>query len=86
MRVEITQEDIDQGVPKSPCRCPVGRALNRCRKNKQRTAGVTHYTATLDGCGYLLPPDVSNRIRAFDGGRGMVPFAFELPEKEDFRY
>lgn len=82
MKVEVTQNDIDIGLPRSATSCPVARACNRAGFYGA-TVGVTrllyfdgHQTVGID-----MPSQVTNFIKAFDAGRRRVePFVFELDD------
>lgn len=75
MIVEVTQEDIDKGVPYGVASCPVALAL-------QRTIGArvavdpTAWSLFHGMKDYPLPGDASVFIRDFDSGKPVAPFRF----------
>lgn len=76
MRIFVTQEDIDKGVPNDDCKCPVALAISRVRS----TADV-HVDRRYIDVGYqsfTTPEPASAFIRAFDAGQPVEPFEFEL--------
>ncbi len=81
--VSVTQRDIDvaESMPRVPSLlpilCPVARALRRHRPF--RRAMVTSFGRVL-GSDYniLAPVRVRKFVRAFDQGRPVEPFAFEI--------
>ncbi len=80
MKIEVTQQDIEQGRRCDPDCCPVGRALSR--------AGVTHLgvsgTVVVSDDGdrhasfLMLPEEVRDWILRFDECEPVNPITFEL--------
>lgn len=90
MTIEVTQEDIDQGVRGDPRTCMVVRACNRQAPVKDPDgwyAGSSwsfdpivclwHYRAQYR---WPVPREVVDRMHAFDLGEKVEPFAFDLPD------
>jgi hypothetical protein len=81
MKIEVTQQDIDNGRRCDPDCCPIGRALSR--------AGVSHYgvvgaAVMIEDAAHTarplpLPSEVRNWIVEFDGSRPVEPITFNLP-------
>jgi hypothetical protein len=76
MKIEVTREDIDNGLPGEPRDCPVAFAIRRATKN--RLVFVSNYKAHIgDGIAYL-PDAATEFIQSFDLDEPVEPFAFEL--------
>lgn len=79
MRIQVTQDDIDKGIPKDCNACPVARAVRRAlnadavsaaaRIRVQKGSKRIHYKPSLR---------VFKFYRQFDGGYFVKPFTFEL--------
>jgi hypothetical protein len=77
MRIEVTAEDIAAGRPKDACCCPVARAISRAMGAAWEAYGVG--AASHDDDGWIdLPAEAERWIAAFDAGRPVEPFAFEV--------
>lgn len=88
MKVDVTQEDIDRGMPKRCSFCPVAKAIQRATGNKYfyvavsgselcdsvRAVTRTDYIDAID-----LPPEVLVFLTRFDAGKPVEPFSFEFP-------
>ena len=80
MKVSVTKEDIEQGLPSNPNACPIGRAVQR--------AGLSDYCVTGSAivvadqrqrtAALLLPESVQNWIADFDKRKPVGPISFEL--------
>ena len=79
MKIEVTPDDIAHGLMRSTSRCPIALAV-------QRTTGESALVYTTS---VVLSPNGANRrriwtkeiidfIAAFDFGREVKPFSFEL--------
>lgn len=84
MRVEVTQEDIDTANSHCACRClecPVALGANRAFGQPVTVDGI-FLRALNSGRGVELPRVAKKFVMAFDLGRPVAPFAFdlELPE------
>lgn len=90
LRVEVTQEDIDNGVIASPQNCPIALAVKR-----ELTAQGYHYLGIIVGnmqvqvlydaycpvARYNLPVEAYNFILAFDNKGTVEPFTMELKRR-----
>lgn len=84
MIIEVTQEMIDSGEPKSPCRCAIALAIQpklnpiaaKCIAVRRDHVAIGHHYR------YPLPEIAQDSIRAFDGGHDCEPFSFPLPLEE----
>lgn len=82
MRIDVTAEDIANGVPRSCDSCPVALAISRVAGKGVINVGTTsfrfytdHYPLTIGGS---FPEKVSKFILRFDGHKKVQPFSFEL--------
>ena len=80
--IEVTQEDIDRGVRKESCQCPIALALQRC-------TGYLWAAGPLEACrigvadsDVEFPRDAKRFIRNFDDGLPVQPFSFEYDEEK----
>jgi hypothetical protein len=84
MKVDVTQEDIEQGRSGSASSCPVALAVTRATGRK---CGVTQDYLYFYGSkgqllgGLALPPYVTRAIVQFDSTESMKPFSFKLTEQ-----
>lgn len=78
MIVNITQEHIDRGQKGRAHRCPMALAVRDQLNLSTEQVAVTQYTLYIDCKSYILPPTASNFVRAFDAGREVSPFTFEV--------
>lgn len=78
MTIEVTQEDIDRGVPCDECNCPIAIAL---RRTTGETWDVTEHEAISrkDLACIDLPRKAKDFIHAFDSSDFTCahPFTFE---------
>ena len=87
MKINVTQEDIDQGVPLSVLSCPVALAVRRAFGVHYASVGpvfITVEESVNDFDTYDTPANVSTFIEDFDTDQATVqPFSFELPTTGD---
>ena len=92
-RFEVSQKELDEGIPRDLCFCPVALAV-------QRGIGRRGWVVDVEGRSIRfrlwrdwqtdggikrsvtldLPWEVKNLIWDFDDGRPVKPFSFELPD------
>ncbi|MCI0537687.1 MAG: hypothetical protein L0Z50_20935 [Verrucomicrobiales bacterium] len=90
MRIEVTQNDIDKGCEKDCLKCPVALAINRVlRKPYVCYVDIPliriRKGRSLDFVCEILTPEVAiDFIRAFDPGRDVSPFSFDLSIPEEY--
>jgi len=80
MKIEVTEEDIKAGW-RNALYCPVALALDRAT-NQDWHVSADHLSPCI-GENYdksEIPARVRRFIRAFDQGKKVRPFSFELPE------
>lgn len=76
--LEVTQEDIDTGVPSCSWRCPVAR---RIRKEVDDRAKVTVGIEIRVGfVSFAMPPQLMRWIDGFDSTGDVSPVRFTLTE------
>lgn len=87
MKIEITQEDIDNGVRLHECRCPIALAVKRAYRDQGQSilpSVITRYVFRMDGELRLpalkLPPEAQEFMHRFDGHELVHPFTFEAEE------
>lgn len=83
LTVEVTGEDIEQGVPGDCVDCPVARALNRALGYAAGTVDVDadeYWLGPQDNEGrpYRLPAAASEFVMAFDSDEAVAPFSFRI--------
>lgn len=81
MKIDVTQEDIDNGKRGHCSRCPVALALSRIPGAEYLTVGPVDFGITLRGVrrDYALPEEAIVFIRTFDDGEITPnPFSFEI--------
>lgn len=83
--IDVTAEDIAEGKQIICTACPVARAINRrLAPGWEAAVGSGEYVLDpetwSDHCSVegLLPPAASEFILAFDLGRPVAPFSFQL--------
>jgi hypothetical protein len=78
MRIEVTQEDINEGCQSSCMSCPIALAIARAYGC---AAEVGNVSVRVEGFGgFRLPQEAINFIDQFDnhGPAAVAPFSFEL--------
>ena len=75
MIIEVTQDDIRNGVKGDTCACPVALALQRYFSTYIQ---VDAYVVAIGLEQIELPVKVKTFIKDFDNGHTVCPFAFEL--------
>ena len=84
MKIEVTQKDIDLGVPEDTCNCPVARAAKRVLGARRypflEVSDERIYLHSGWWEGKPLPEDARQFIRDFDRGWTVEPFTFSLEE------
>lgn len=78
-RIEVTASDIAEGRPQDSCKCPIALACIRAGYANPEVDGIT--VDSLTGS-WRLPSEAQAFVDAFDAGRPVLPFAFELEERE----
>lgn len=79
MKIEVTQDDINNGQ-RSRCRfCPVALAIQRTFPDQLVTVG--NEAAEIGMCFITFPTNASEFISAFDKGLKVQPFTFEINER-----
>ena len=83
--IQVTQEHIDHGKAGDCAECPVARAFLGAVPDLQRVAvwdaGCARadlYFGPVDPVVILLPEVVTDFVSAFDDGRPVSPFSFDV--------
>ena len=76
MKIYVTDNDIEQGIPHDTTFCPVALALYRTTGDQDVNVGG--FRARSNHRFYALPKRVQNWIRRFDRGQPVKPFSFVL--------
>lgn len=83
IKIDVTQEDIDLGIPKS-FGCPISRALTRktglCALALGNSAVLYESFSDVNAgsclCIYANNPKIENFVKNFDFGYEVKPFSF----------
>lgn len=75
MHIEVTQEDIDNGLYGDPCKCPIALAARRCASAFVK---VSPFAIEIGDGRSLLPDAAVEFIRRFDAAQKVEPFGFEI--------
>lgn len=84
IRVEVTQDDIDKGVPGRMSLCPIARAIKRLGyEDVVVLSSLIQFSKTADHPykvvpGGLIPPRVKRFITRFDDNETVKPFVFHI--------
>jgi hypothetical protein len=76
VRIEVTQEHIDNGKPKLCMSCPVALALKAATGDWYAWAGPTSVGFNKEV--HRVPTSVQEFMMRYDEGELVQPFAFEL--------
>jgi hypothetical protein len=83
VKISVTQEHIDQGVPNRPCICPIGLAFRAAGFDVSVTYRDLDFFEPRPGglfLGRLATPSAVKAFQvAFDKGEPVSPFEFEMP-------
>jgi hypothetical protein len=78
VRIEVTQAHIDKGERTSAFSCPIALALKDHGVPKPAVTYTYFYKSDESEEQIYLPGKVCNFISAFDKGKPVEPFTFEL--------
>lgn len=82
MKIQINQEDIDNGLKKSCTECPIARAFYRITniKDFNVTCGtiIVFYPPYNRHLHIKIPPEAKEFIYNFDNNMPVKPFEFEI--------
>lgn len=74
--INVTQEDIDAGLPIKCIQCPIALAAKRVFGHEVSVAAT--YIHDIKSGYYDLPRAAVDFVAAFDKGRTVTPFSFEV--------
>lgn len=79
MKITVTQEDIDKGLPNRCYECPVSLAVKRALGARDVSVSWT-ITAHVDGeiLKFNKTDPITRFVAAFDARQPVQPFEFEL--------
>ena len=88
--IDVTQEDIDQGIPHSTTKCPIARAINRTFGFPDSSCSVELWTGVhvmpfraMGSRGYYEHTPESRRfVMDFDSGVLVQPATFTLKREK----
>jgi hypothetical protein len=87
MIIDVTQDDIDNGVPSISTKCPIALAAQRQFVVDGAVVEVSHHSLSVyafrEGEGWVwtehrLPLSARAWISAYDKHRDVLPFSFEV--------
>jgi hypothetical protein len=81
--INVTQRDIDKGIPKNPCACPIHRAVSRRFRGQEICVEVN---VILVGATIVQTPlEAFSFMGRFDRSGGIVvkPFKFAIEVPDD---
>ncbi|QTF81869.1 hypothetical protein SEA_GUEY18_84 [Gordonia phage Guey18] len=80
MRIEVRQDDIENGARASAFGCPIALAARRAfpDMNITVTTGKLIVEDKFECTAYVLPDDAKEFIRSFDSFRPVLPFVLEV--------
>ena len=81
MKIDVTQEDIDRGVPRTGDCCPIALALRRTTDRPWQIDRRMAMCLKRDSWMSLvfLPEQATSFINSFDLGKTVAPFTFAFP-------
>ena len=80
MRIDVTRADIAEGLACNGRECPIARAVNRAAGGGDAFVGKPLAVIKYRGLTVEQPGRVRAFVEAFDSGRAVAPFAFDLPD------
>ena len=75
--VQVTKQDIKNGMPKEGDKCPIAKAVRRCT-GTHRAVFVDESSIEIGAVEYSLPASAKAFVRAFDKGKPVSPFSMKL--------
>ena len=85
MQINVTQEDIDRGIPQCALSCPVARAVRAAFPTALYATATHMFISILNDTNtfqhWNTPESVSEFVKTFDNLQDVQPFSFELQEE-----
>lgn len=79
MKVQVTEDDIRNGVKSNIDRCPIARAIRRATGQGWIVGSICATIADSAGQRYIILPTCAKRfVFAFDNGMDVEPLDFEF--------
>lgn len=82
MTINVTQEDIDNGIPEDPTLCAIALAVRKVSPGHEDEVVVHSHVVWIGRELYDLPQSAAEFIRGFDCGFDSYPFTFEMTPGE----
>ena len=79
MKINVTQQDIEDGLPSSPWVCPIANAINRENPSYMRPA-VTKSSVIFNGSNFVPSKAMIKFMDKFDYGEKVKPCSFIMKE------
>ena len=83
MIIDVTYSDIMRGKRTKTNACPVALAIKRTVNPSWNVSVIptnVHFFHNISEVNRLIPPEVTEFIKAFDAGRLIAPFSFVLED------
>lgn len=84
MKIVVTQEHINSGIPSACGLCPIAYAVHDAFGNYDHGVEVRNTYLTIDRIRYKLPSEATMFIRRFDSHESVKPFEFEISYNKSF--
>lgn len=78
MKIEVTQSDIDAGEAAHCVKCPIAIAASRAYGKPVHVYWDFFYVDSTPTLRVRVPVEACEFIAAFDAGRPVEPFSFEV--------
>lgn len=88
LEIDVTQRDINRGIPYDNCNCPIALAIRRVGKFKENDVSVEENVVeigtyagilfTEPEARYALPKRAQTFVARFDNEEPVKPFSFVL--------
>jgi len=80
MKINVTQNDIDNGIPQNPWSCPIANAIKREAIKREQNANVSVGTGRIkiDGRRWRTTKVMIKFIKDFDNGKIVKPHCFKI--------
>jgi hypothetical protein len=76
LTVNVTAEDIRNGVREASRRCPIARAINRTLNVEDGVEVCEFHIQTDDDTMFSMPAEATRFVEDFDHGKPVEPFEF----------
>lgn len=82
MKIEVTKQCIDSGIPNNAKQCPVSLAIKKAIPGSNPISGMYYLRYTVNGKRYEVktPESITDFMKRFDLLNRGEPFDFELDQ------